>query len=68
MPKNKKMTFRDYAKNRGIEVVGKLKRVPDRHYGAQDSHYPLWVDEAGNEYMGNEKTGFCIVTKDGSIY
>ena len=64
--KTRQMSFRDYAKSRGFTVVGKLRRVKDRHYGVQDSHYPLWVDEAGNEYMRN-KTGFCIVTKEGAI-
>ena len=45
------MTVREYAKLKGFEVVGKLKRLPDVYYGVENkSHYPLWIDEALNEY------------------
>ena len=48
------MTVREYAKLKGFEVVGKLKRLPDVYYGVGNkSHYPLWIDEAGNEYCGS---------------
>ena len=44
------MTVREYAKSVGFEIAGKLKRLPDVYYGMDDSHhYPLWIDEAGNE-------------------
>lgn len=64
------MTAREYAKLRGFEVIGKLKRMPDIYYGMDDKHhYPWWIDEAGNEYLGSY-TGegvTCIVTKDGGV-
>lgn len=33
------MTVREYAKSVGFEVVGKLKRLPDVHYGIDDKHH-----------------------------
>ena len=56
-----KMTVREY---------GKLKRLPDVYYGMDDSHhYPLWIDEAGNEYRGSySRDGcYCIITADGGV-
>lgn len=63
------MTAREYAKSRGFEVIGKLKRMPDKSYGMDDKrHYPWWVDEAGNEYLMDNKAGqFCIITADGGV-
>lgn len=65
-----KMTVREYAKSVGFEIAGKLKRLPDVYYGMDDSHhYPLWVDEAGNEYRGSySRDGcYCIITADGGV-
>ena len=64
------MTAREYAKSVGFEVVGKLKRLPDVHYGMDNKRkYPLWIDEAGNEYCGSyAKDGcYCIITSDGGV-
>lgn len=64
------MTVREYAKSVGFEVVGKLKRLPDVHYGMDDKRkYPLWIDEAGNEHCGSYAEGgcFCIITADGGV-
>lgn len=64
------MTIREYAKSIGFEVVGKLKRLPDVYYGmGNNNHYPLWIDEAGNEYCGgySKDDGYCIITADGSV-
>ena len=59
-------TLREYAKSKGFEVVGKLRRLPDVHYGMGDRKYPVWIDEAGNEYCGSYSTDgcFCIITAD----
>lgn len=64
------MNVREYAKSVGFTVVGKLRRMPDVHYGMDDNRkYPVWIDEAGNEYCGSySKDGcFCIITSDGSV-
>lgn len=64
------MTIREYAKNIGFEVVGKLKRLPDVHYGMGNSNnYPLWIDEAWNEYCGSysKDDSYCIITADGGV-
>lgn len=62
------MKVRDLAKNKGFTVVGKLRRLPDARYGF-GGHYPVYVDEAGNEYLPSDDgvTGGCIVTADGGI-
>lgn len=65
-----KMTVREYAKSVGFEIAGKLKRLPDVYYGMDNSHhYPLWIDEAGNEYCGSYSRdgGYCIITADGGV-
>lgn len=67
------MTVREYAKAVGFEVVGRLRRLPDVYYGMDNRHhYPLWIDEAGNEYCGNyhphhPNDGYCIITADGGV-
>lgn len=64
------MTVREYAKLKGFKVVGKLKRLSDVYYGVDNkSHYPLWIDEVGNEYCGSysKDVGFCIITSDGGV-
>lgn len=63
------MTAREYAKAVGHKVVGKLKRMPNKHYGMDNKHsYPWWIDEAGNEYLIDKKAEqFCIITADGGV-
>ena len=65
------MTCREYAKSIGFEVVGKLKRMPNKHYGMDDKHsYPWYIDEAKNEYLmdDNGRACSCIVEADGRIH
>ena len=63
------MKMREYALSKGFEIVGKLKRLPDAHYGVNNRKYPVWIDEAGNEYCGSySKDGcYCIITADGGV-
>lgn len=64
------MTIREFAKAKGFEVVGRLRRLPDVYYGMDNrQHYPLWFDEAGNEYCGSyhPNDGYCIITADGGV-
>lgn len=63
------MNIRKEAESWGHPVVGKLKRMPDVYYGMGSAHYPLWMDEAGNEYClsdDGKKLG-CIITADGGV-
>ena len=53
------MNVREYAKSVGFTVVGKLRRMPDVHYGMDDNRkYPVWIDEAGNEGYLRFDVGF----------
>ena len=65
------MNCREYAKSRGISVVGRLKRMPDKEYGI-GGHYPWYMDDDGNEYLMSKECGrwacTCIVTADGGIH
>ena len=64
------MSIREYAKLKGVEVGGKLSRLPDVYYGMDNNHhYPVWIDEAGNEFCGSySKDGcYCIITADGGV-
>lgn len=62
--------IREFAALKGFDVVGKLKRLPDARYGMNDtSHYPVWVDEGGNHYLGSYyDDAYCIITPDGGVY
>lgn len=62
------MTIREQAQEKfGFAVDGKLTRQKDVVFG--NTNYPLWTDEAGNEYdMSKDgKTLVCIVTADGGV-
>lgn len=65
------MNCREYAKSRGVVVVGKLKRMPDRYYGVRNDHYPWYLDEAGNEFLMDRRDGKmvcgCIVLSNGGV-
>lgn len=63
------MTIREYAKENGFEIVGKLTRKVHKvekfswEKGEMETVSTIyWVDEAGNEYSKN-----CIVTADGAV-
>lgn len=58
------MKIRDYAKEVGFEIVGKLTRHPELEYDCDDCRH--YVDEADNEYIVG-KNGVCIVTADGDV-
>lgn len=73
-PKQKKQTARQYAKECGVEVIGKLKRkyYEYKEYDSligemvikKESYY---MDDAGNEFH-YEKGYWCIIASDGTIY
>ena len=46
---SKYISARELADILGLEVVGKLKRLPNAKFGF-DGSYPVYVDEAGNRY------------------
>lgn len=66
------MTIREYAKQCGHEVVGKLVRHPEleklNETDNKDGRYYFYIDEAGNEYWIDTKDKkVCIVTADGGV-
>ena len=67
---SKYISARELAKILNFEVVGKLTRLPDSYYGLR-SHYPLYIDEAGNEYHLGKRydvTPGVIVDRYGKIH
>lgn len=61
------MKIRQYAKEVGFKIVGKLTRFPKGEtYGIDNRKQRAYIDEAGNEYY-SDKGGCCIVTVDGAI-
>ena len=68
------MTAREYAKECGIELVGKLtKKVFTQekfnyYKGEMEVEKKVYyVDEAGNE-LDKEKGAWCLTTADGTVY
>ena len=66
------MTIREYAKQRGHKVVGKLVRYPEREKLNETDNkygrYYFYLDEVGNEYWIDTKDkGVSIVTADGGV-
>lgn len=69
------MTAREYAKECGIELIGKLtKKVFENNKfnyfkGEMEvEKIVYWIDEAGNEISGSKKNGWCLITADGEVY
>ena len=67
------MTIREYAREVGHEVVGKLTRRKELEYKTDYytgkrvwSGYKTYTDEALNEYDVKDG-GVCIVTFDGGV-
>lgn len=63
------MTIRQYAKENGFEIIGKLTKKVSKVEkfnmvkGEMETISTVyWLDEAGNEYTKN-----CIVTVDGAV-
>ena len=67
MMSNHPTTIRGYAKFVNFPVIGKLKRVVGNTNVDGTKPQPHWLDEVGNEYMGNARSGFCIITVDGAV-
>lgn len=70
------MNIRKYAKECGVEVVGKLHRFPnpiklnrltDMYGESWKSNDRCFVDEAGNEFILCTEGGILIITADGSV-
>lgn len=68
------MTAREYAKQIGVEIVGKLSRKTGVHtkYSARKDEYvedrfTIYVDEAGNEFIPDGTGSWCCVTADGGV-
>ena len=69
------MTAREYAKECGVELVGKLtkKVIENNKFNYFKGEMEIekvvyWIDEAGNEISGNKKNGWCLTTADGEVY
>ena len=69
------MTAREYAKECGIELVGKLTKKVfetekfDYWKGEMITEKTVyWIDEIGNEISGSKKAGWCLTTADGTVY
>lgn len=65
------MTAREYAKNVGVEVIGKLKKTSVIHerYDVKTDDFVeakimFYIDEAGNEFH-KEKGEWVIITANG---
>lgn len=59
------MTIRKYAKECGVEIVGKLHRYDTpANWNPADRCY---VDDAGNEFTICAEGGILIVTADGAV-
>lgn len=74
MKKNAK-TAREYAKECGIELVGKLKKcyVEKERWNSKKMCFETkketyFIDEIGNEISGSKKEGWCLTTPDGDVY
>ena len=68
------MTAREYAKECGIELIGKLtKKVFETEKfnyleGKMITEKTIyWIDEIGNE-LNKENGMWCLVTPDGTVY
>lgn len=67
------MTAREFAKENGIEIVGKLTKkvavTEEFDWGRcemVEKREVYWIDEAGNEFMGG-RSGWCCITADGGV-
>lgn len=67
MVNNKPKSIREFAASINFRVVGKLTRVAGSKNSDGVKMPPYWLDEDGNEYMGNAREGFSIITADGGV-
>lgn len=61
------MTIRQYAKESGIEIVGKLHRYDTPTYAPWNPADRCYVDDAGNEFTICADGSILIVTADGGV-
>jgi len=68
------MTAREYARDCGVELIGKLtkKVITNEKFDwakgeMVEEKIVFWIDEAGNEIHGNKKSGWCLITADGGV-
>lgn len=66
------MTIREFAKSKGVGVVGKLTRHAEyeeyEYINGRDVRMKVWIDEAGNEFCYSAKDNVgCIMTADGNV-
>lgn len=68
------MTAREYAKECGVELVGKLTKKVDEHeeFNYYKGEFEIkktvyWIDEVGNE-LSKENGIWCLTTADGDVY
>lgn len=67
---------KEYAKECGVELVGKLKRCYDEEqvWNSKKMCYEIkktevyWEDEVGNQINGNKEEGWCLITPNGDVY
>lgn len=61
------MTIRKYAKECGVEIVGKLHRYDTPTYAPWNPADRCYVDDAGNEFTICADGSILIVTADGAV-
>lgn len=57
--------IREFAKEAGHEIIGKLTSRPDLKIVSTDRNY---TDEAGNEYIITKDNVVVICTADGRVF
>lgn len=64
------MTIREYVKNYGFNIVGKLNRVniPDDYRDCYSRGDRLYRDEAGNEFIVSSRGTVVVCASDGSVF
>ena len=62
MTRKKNMSIREFAKDRGFQIVGKLT------YRGVLGGSKWYTDEAGNDYYKNSKGCICIADIYGTVY
>lgn len=61
------ITIRQYAKEIGFEIIGKLHRCETPVGKAWCRNDRCYEDDAGNEFIICAKGGILIVTADGAV-
>lgn len=61
------MTIRKYAKECGVEIVGKLRRYDTPDHAPWEPADRCYVDDVGNEFTICADGSILIVTADGAV-